>query len=591
VIKETDVGGERLREAHSPYLAMHADDPVDWRPWGTEAFDEAANRDVPILLSVGYSSCHWCHVMQRESFRDEETAAYLNERFVCIKVDREERPDVDALYMDYVNATAGHGGWPMTVFLTPQLFPVLGGTYYPKTSRGGMPAFMEILRDVYDTFTTRPDSVEDAAEFARRFLEDQSQPSRALAVEPGVVESAARALAVRADRVHGGFGSAPKFPMFPVLAFLLRFGAAASDMQSDQIARDALRAMIRSGTYDQAGGGLFRYATDDAWLIPHFEKMLYDNAQLLGCLALAHAISSDAEFAYAAGQTAAFLERDMLLDGGLFAAALSAETDGVEGATYVWDYEELAEMLSADHLELAREHLGAEPDGVWEGTNVLTRREGREVHAALVDEVLRELLEARCARPQPNRDDKVLTSWNAMAAHALLEAGAVFEDEVMLDQGRRTLEALLAAVADDGAVAHIIGDPATAGVRLIEDDAHLIAAALSAHEVLSEERYLDTAGELHDAALDTFLEGTTVYMTSDVTDLPVRPRERTDSPTPSGASTLAQNAVRLSEATSDETHAELAEQILSRWVGTAMQASLFAGTALESMLMLMSEET
>jgi len=584
------LSGERLRTEASPYLTMHADDPVDWYPWGHEAFEEAAARDVPIFLSVGYSSCHWCHVMQRESFRDDETAEYLNENFVSIKVDREERPDVDALYMDYVNATAGHGGWPMTVFLTPQQLPVLGGTYYPKVAQEGMVSFGEILHEVSAAFTSRPDSIEDAAEFSRRFLEDQAQPTVAADVTGDVIEGAANALAARADRVNGGFGTAPKFPMLPIVTFLVRFAAYASDMRIDEIARQALRSMIRSGTYDQAGGGLFRYATDEAWLIPHFEKMLYDNALLLGTLALAHTISPDEEFAYAAKQTAHFLERDLLLADGTYAAALSAETAGIEGATYTWAYDELADVLSAGQIESAEASLGVEIGGALHGESILTRRQGRDTDADSVDEVLATLLAARGQLQQPDRDDKSITSWNAMAARSLLEAGGAFSDEKMLRQGQRVLDTLLEEAVDEGEIVHVIGDEAIADVRLLEDYAHLCAAALSAHEVLGEVRYLDTAGELNDAALDLFVEGSTVYMTSDDTDLPVRLRERTDSPTPSGASTLAQNGIRLTLATSDEAHAELAEEILTQWVGTASQASLFAGTALESMLMLLSTE-
>jgi uncharacterized protein YyaL (SSP411 family) len=569
---------------------LHADDPVDWRPWGPEAFDEAADRDVPVFLSVGYSSCHWCHVMQRESFRDPETADYLNDHFVSIKVDREERPDVDALYMDYVNATAGHGGWPMTVFLTPQMLPVLGGTYFPKVAPEGISSFMEVLTEVNDAFVSRPDSVEDAAEFSRRFLEDQAAPVPAGVVEPSVVEGAAGALAVRADRVHGGFGQAPKFPMLPLVSFLLSFGSLADDLRSDEIAREALRAMLRSGTYDQAGGGLFRYATDEAWLIPHFEKMLYDNAQFIGALSRAHAILPDDEFALGIRQTAAFLEREMILPDGTYAASLSADTNGVEGATYTWTYEDIAEVLSPAELELAEKHLGVEYDGVWETTNILTRREGRETEAEKVDTVLAAVLAARNERPQPDRDDKALTSWNAMAAGALIEAGSALDDDEIAGQGRRVLDALLEHAATDGEVVHVIGDPAVVRVRLLEDYAHLTAAGLSAHAVFSEAGYLDVAGELHDTAIDLFVAGSTVFMTSDLTDLPVRPRERSDSPTPSGASTLALNAVRLAEAMSDDSHAEFAEEILEQWVSTASQASLFAGTALEAMLMLLARE-
>jgi len=352
-----------LKDQVSPYLTMHVDDPVDWMPWGPEAFERARVEDRPILLSIGYASCHWCHVMQRESFRDAATAEFLNDHFVSVKVDREERPDVDALYMEYVAAATAGGGWPMTVVLTPQGLPVFGGTYFPLTARKGSHSFMDVLRSMDRTWREDRDKALQTAESTLDFLERRSEPPTSGEIDESTIETAVELLLEREDRDHGGFGTAPKFPQAPVLAFLLRFAEESGDENASRAARAALTAMIRGGIYDQVGGGMYRYATDAEWLVPHFEKMLYDNALLLSTLAVAYEAQPDDEYAHVMRRTAGFLESQMRAADGGYIASLSADTDGVEGATYVWTNSELASVLSADEMDLAREHLGASESG------------------------------------------------------------------------------------------------------------------------------------------------------------------------------------------------------------------------------------
>ncbi|MBA4371033.1 MAG: hypothetical protein C0418_05595, partial [Coriobacteriaceae bacterium] len=384
---------------------------------------------------------------------------------------------------------------------------------------------------------------------------------------------------------NGGFGEAPKFPQIPALLFLAEYARLAPDAWVAMQVRRAVEAMVRGGIYDQAGGGICRYTVDETWLVPHFEKMLYDQALLLRALAAAAADGKDtAEFAHVARQTAEFLAREMRLRGGAYASALSADMGGVEGATYVWTHEELADVLSADQLELAERHLGVTPEGDWEEcANILTRREGRAEDADAVDAVLARLLEARAKRPQPDLDDKALVSWNAMLARGLMEAGAAFGDDGLAAQGRDLLGVLLEATGGGADVPHVLDDPDTASVRLIEDHAHLAAACLAAHRATGDAGALGTASRLHARTLELFLDGDALYMTPAETDLPVRPREQNDNPTPSGAATATENALALSRLTGDASHRELAAALLRRWWAIADCAPAFAGTALSAM--------
>lgn len=578
----------RLASERSPYLALHGNDPVDWYPWGPEAHERARQERRPVFLSVGYASCHWCHVMQRESFKDPAIAEVLNERFVSIKVDRESRPDIDEVYMAYVVAANGHGGWPMSVFLTPDLVPIMGGTYFPPVRTFGMPSFSEVLEQVAVTFEHAPGDVEKAAGQAAEYLRAMFAPMPPSPVTQDVVDKAARTLIASADPRHGGFGKAPKFPQAPVTDFLLAYHEALDAPRALAAAEFAVERMIRGGIYDQAGGGIARYATDDEWLVPHFEKMLYDNGMLLSTLAALHLLAPRDEWAHAMRETAAFLERDLRVEGG-YASSLSADTLGEEGATYVWSHADLAEHLSHEELGLAETHLGITPGGNWEGTSILTRSSGRDADAEKVDALLIKLLRMRGDRPQPDVDDKVIVSWNALAARGLISAGDAIGDAALTARGIALVRSLIdSAVSPEGDVARIVGSEEPG---VLEDAVGLAAAALAAWRATEDAEMMSNAKRLFDRAVAHFHEGDGVwYMTPAATDLPIRPREQHDSPLPSGPSLAAGVALALGVGTGDADYIELASATLARQTGLADRSPFAAGTALEAMVRLVTVE-
>ncbi|HEY5540424.1 MAG TPA: thioredoxin domain-containing protein [Coriobacteriia bacterium] len=580
----------RLAGETSPYLRLHADDPVDWYPWGAEAFARARDLGRPIFLSVGYASCHWCHVMHRESFRDPATAEALNERFVSIKVDRESRPDVDEVYMAYVVAANGHGGWPMSVFLTPSLLPVFGGTYFPPESAQDMPSFLDILDQVSGAFGDRPHVADATAEEAVEYLRAMFAPPLPEEVDPGVLHCSADALLATVDWMHGGFGGAPKFPQAPVTDFLLAYYAFTGDDPWLVAAEKQMRGIVRGGIFDQVGGGIARYAVDDEWLVPHFEKMLYDNAQLLTTLASLHTAKPNDEWARAIRATADFLDRDLATGDGAYASSLSADTLGEEGATYVWTYDELADILSPAQLAIAEDFLGVTLEGNWEGCTILTRRDGRATDAEAVDAVLATLLAERQQRPQPEVDTKVLVSWNALAARGLLGAGVALADPELAERGVALTRHLLdRAVAPDGGVVHLLGDKASADVRLVEDATALALAAALAHNTTGDSGLLASAIKLLDHAQQLFAENGVWYMTPADTELPLRPREQHDSPTPTGASMAALAALSIWRTTGEARFRDLAEDTLARMAPIAERSPLAAGTALAAMCELLGE--
>jgi uncharacterized protein YyaL (SSP411 family) len=577
----------RLANAASLYLRQHADDPVSWHVWGDEAHQASRALDRPIFLSIGYSACHWCHVMQRESFRDPEVAAILNESFVPVKVDRELRPDVDALYMDYVVATTGAGGWPMSVFLTPELVPILGGTYFPKEPRGSVPTFRDVLAVVDTTYRTDVEEVAKAAEGTLRFLREQAAPKHADELDRGALDQAAEYLLRLADVMNGGFGGAPKFPELAALRFLTAYRSINPDPDVDWVIEHTLTHILRGGIHDQAGGGLHRYAVDAQWRTPHFEKMLYDQGLLLSALATAAPMASGdavrAEYAHAARRTAEFLQREMAAPRGGFFASLSADADDVEGSTYVWTREQLAAFLSPDSYAIATTVLGAD---AGEEPFTLVREGGRPDAPEAIDDVLDAIKAERDKRSQPEADPKLVTSWNAIVARGLLEAGAAFDDNGMAARGLSALVTLLErALTADGLV-HVADDPSVADVRLIEDAAHTAAACLTAYQATSDTVWLERAVRLHSDIEATFAEEGVLFMTSAMTELPVRPREQSDQPVPSGAATAIENAVRLAEATGDEAYADWAREALRQFWAISDFAPEHSGKALEAATLL-----
>jgi uncharacterized protein YyaL (SSP411 family) len=587
----------RLVNETSPYLLQHADNPVDWWPWSPEAFAEARERGVPVLLSVGYSSCHWCHVMAHESFEDELAAAYMNEHFVNVKVDREERPDVDAVYMEAVQAATGQGGWPMTVFLTADAEPFYFGTYFPPEPRHGMPSFMQVLEGVRTAWVGRP---EEVAEVAQRIVRDLAgrQLDYGKAGTPGPEELAGALLALTReyDATRGGFGGAPKFPPSMVLEFLLRHHARTGSEGALQMAADTCEAMARGGIYDQLGGGFARYSVDREWVTPHFEKMLYDNALL--CRVYAHLWrATGSELARrVALETADFMVRELRTAEGGFASALDADSEDpatgehVEGAYYAWTPAQLREVLGEDDGDLAAACFGVTEEGTFEhGTSVLQLpQDGPVVDAARLGSVRERLRAARDRRPAPGRDDKVVAAWNGLAIAALAECGAYFDRPDLVERATEAADLLvrvhfdaapgraprLARTSKDGHVG------ANAGV--LEDYGDVAEGFLALAAVTGEGVWLEFAGFLLDLVLDRFTaEDGSLYDTAhDAEPLIRRPQDPTDTAAPSGWTAAAGALLSYAAHTGSEAHRTAAERALGVVHALGPRAPRFIGHGL-----------
>ncbi|MGW6056512.1 thioredoxin domain-containing protein [Streptomyces sp. NPDC055189] len=585
----------RLAHETSPYLLQHADNPVDWWPWSAEAFAEARERGVPVLLSVGYSSCHWCHVMAHESFEDDGTAAFLNEHFVNIKVDREERPDIDAVYMEAVQAATGQGGWPMTVFLTPDAEPFYFGTYFPPEPRHGMPSFQQVADGVRRAWTDRRDEVD---EVAGKIVRDLSERQLAFGADelPGEDDLAQALLGLTRDydATQGGFGGAPKFPPSMVIEFLLRHYARTGSEGALQMAADTCERMARGGIYDQLGGGFARYSVDREWVVPHFEKMLYDNALL--CRVYAHlwrATGSDLARRVAL-ETADFMVRELRTNEGGFASALDADSEDpasgkhVEGAYYVWTPQQLREVLGDADAEIAAAYFGVTEEGTFEeGASVLQlpADSGVVADAARLASIRERLLAARAERPAPGRDDKVVAAWNGLAVAALAEVGAFFErpDLVAAAVGAGDLlvrlhmddRARLSRTSRDGVVG------ANAGV--LEDYADVAEGFLALASVTGEGVWLEFAGFLLDHVLGQFVdaESGSLYDTAaDAEQLIRRPQDPTDNAVPSGWTAAAGALLSYAAHTGASPHREAAERALGVVKGLAPRAPRFIGNGL-----------
>ncbi len=517
----------RLARETSPYLLQHAGNPVDWYPWGEEAFERARAEDKPVLLSVGYSACHWCHVMERESFEDEATAQVMNENFVSIKVDREERPDVDSVYMDAVVALSGHGGWPMTVFLTPQGEPFFGGTYYPPEPRHGMPAFQQVLVALAEAYRTQRDDVAKQAEALVDALQRnaRTQPSS----EPLSEELMTRAVDVlrtQYDPQWGGFGRAPKFPPASTIEFLLRRGAF-------DLALGTLDGMRAGGMYDVVGGGFHRYSVDGQWLVPHFEKMLYDNALLVPAYLHAWVLTQETGYRWIAEQTLDYVLRELRLDGGGFASAQDADTDGVEGLTFTWEPHEVprAELLQPF------EH----------GRYIIRGRLTREERAAL--------LAARGQRAQPQRDDKAIAAWNGLMLAALAEAGRRLDRPDYLDAARALGEFLLGPLSDGERLHRTWRDGVAKGTGYLEDYANVAHGLYELHVATGDLRWLHESRRLALLAVELFADDANggFFLTPvDGEALVTRQKDLDDNPTPSGNSMLAFVLLRLARLWGDD---------------------------------------
>ncbi|MGC2375099.1 MAG: thioredoxin domain-containing protein [Solirubrobacteraceae bacterium] len=561
-----------LANESSPYLRQHAENPVDWLPWGEPALERARERNAPLLVSIGYSACHWCHVMERESFEDDATARLMNERFVCVKVDREERPDVDALYMEAVQGMTGHGGWPLNVFLTPEGLPFYGGTYFPPQERPGMPSFVQVLLAVAEAWSERGEEIRASGERLRErlsggaLLKPTSDP-----LDESSLETAIDGLRESYDTVNGGFGGGvggPRFPQASAIEFLLCRGEL-------EMALYTLRSMAGGGIHDQIGGGFHRYAVDETWTVPHFEKMLYDNALLARAYLHGHRLSGDPELLAVCHDTLDWALREMRGPEGGFYSALDADSDGVEGSFYVWTVAEMESVLGED-ADVAIRWLGASVEGNFvdphqpqPGLNVLEDR-GPRPDAETRKRIRERLMDARAARTRPGLDDKRLTSWNALTISALAEASASLDTlpldgpdgragdprHTYLDAAVECAEFVLSEMRDpDGKLLRTYSSGEAKIGAYLEDHAFLLEALILLFEATCDERWLSQATVLADETIERFSDtenGGFFSTAADGEQLIVRRKELEDSPIPAGGSSAAVGLLRLAQLTGEE---------------------------------------
>ena len=585
----------RLAGATSPYLLQHAHNPVDWWPWGPEALAEAREKNKPILLSIGYAACHWCHVMAHESFEDEATAAVMNELFVNIKVDREERPDIDQIYMNALHLLGEQGGWPLTMFLTPKGEPVWGGTYFPKQARFGRPAFVDVLHEVARLFREEPDKIERnrAALLAR--LAEKARPQGKVTIGVKELDAAARQVGNLFDAVHGGLRGAPKFPQPSLLEFLWRAGLRTGDVRFFETVEHTLTHMCEGGIYDHLGGGFSRYSVDERWLVPHFEKMLYDNALLLELLALAHARGGEPLFAQRARETVGWLAREMVTAEGAFAASLDADSEGEEGRFYLWSLAEIEAALGPDAADFALQY-DVTAEGNFEGRNILNRLKGlprktggpaeaggeAEDGAARLAMLRGKLLEIRNKRVRPGRDDKVLADWNGLMIAALVHAGTVLDEPSWLAMARRAFDFVAGTMTRGDRLGHAWRAGRLVFPGLASDFASMIRAALALHEASGARVFLEQALAWQ-RALDAHYadpETGAYYLTADdAGDLLLRPHSTADDATPNANALAAQNLIRLAALTGDRALRDQADRLMEG-ILAANARNLFGHVAL-----------
>ncbi len=572
----------RLGSALSPYLRQHADNPVDWWEWSAEAFEQARRRDVPVLVSIGYAACHWCHVMAHESFEDEGVAALLNADFVSVKVDREERPDVDAVYMAATLALTGQGGWPMTVMVTPDGEPFWCGTYLSR------PHFVGLLEAVTTAWRTRRQAVLDSGSQITQAVRAQVSPAAPEPITRQTLDEAAVRLARSADRVHGGFGRAPKFPAAMALEFLLRHHARTGSRESVDLVSAACEAMARGGMYDQLAGGFARYAVDASWVVPHFEKMLYDNALLARVYAHWWRATGSPLGARVALATCDFIVGELGTGSGGFAASLDADTEGVEGSTYVWSPDELVAVLGVDDGARAAALLSVTAEGTFEHGRSTLQLRTEPADERWWSGVRERLLVARASRPQPARDDKVVTSWNGLAIAALAEAGVLLGRPDLVEAASAAADAVLGAHLVDGRLRRVsLGGVVGPALGCADDYGNLADGLLVLHQVTGVARWLDAARALLDDAEALFGDGTGVYYdtlpqpdTAAAGRLPARPHSAADNAEPSGQSALAMALLGLGALTGSTVHLDRADAALAVAGSVAGHDPRFAGWTL-----------
>jgi uncharacterized protein YyaL (SSP411 family) len=584
----------RLAYETSPYLLQHKYNPVDWWPWGPDALREAKRSNRPILLSIGYAACHWCHVMAHESFEDEQVAAVMNQLFVNIKVDREERPDIDQIYMAALHHLGEQGGWPLTMFLTPDGEPVWGGTYFPKVSRYGRPGFVDVMREIARLFRDEPQRIEHNRTALMDALATKSRPANQVVIGTAELDSAATAIARAFDQTNGGLGRAPKFPQCSMLEMLWRAGLRKHDPRFFELIELTLSHMCEGGIYDHLDGGFSRYSVDDKWLVPHFEKMLYDNAQLLELLALAYRHSRKELFFQRAREIVDWVTREMTTLEGAFCASLDADSEGQEGKFYVWSRAEIEDVLGRGDAEYFAHYYDVTLDGNFEGHNILNRlkhlngavldarnSESGQQHRSLEDvetrlAVLRQkLLTARNRRVRPSLDDKVLADWNGLMIAALANAGVTLEQPGWLATAQRAFSFIERHMTRGDRLGHSWRDGKLLYPGLASDHAAMVKAALALHEATGMAEYLDRAVQWQQALDRHYIHKDTggYYLTADDAEgLVIRPDSAIDEATPNPNGVAALNLVRLAILTGDETWRERSDILFDGLLPTAAQS-------------------
>lgn len=573
----------RLGAELSPYLQQHAHNPVDWYPWGEEALTRARNEDLPILLSIGYSACHWCHVMERESFDDEVIAAQMNASFVNIKVDREERPDLDKIYQTAVQLmTRRSGGWPLTVFLTPSLEPFYGGTYFPPADRHGMPGLPRILQSVAEAYRTRGEEIESIGSEVLGAIRSLDDDQGRAPVDSESVLSATRSLALRFDDRYGGFGDAPKFPNTLSLEAMLRAHRSTGDETWLSRVRQAVDAMIDGGIHDQLGGGFHRYSTDARWRVPHFEKMLYDNALIARLLVDLWRVTKDARYRRVCESLLAYVEREMSAEDGGFFATQDADSEAREGAFFVWSPDTLVEVLGSEDGDLAARAFGVDEAGNFEaGESVLHRArtpaslaaqrgEAADIVAKRLEGIRKKLFETRELRPKPFRDEKIVTAWNGWMAGAFAQAGAAFDEPRFVARAEAALRFLEDELFSEGRLARVSKGGRHEGRGFLVDYAASANAALDLYEATFDERWSSFATELVDAAVTKFWdeERGLLFFAEPTDDLVLRSEDNIDGEVPAASTEMLTALLRLDGLVANPVYGRIADEVLQRRAST-----------------------
>lgn len=557
----------------SPYLLQHRDNPVHWQPWSAEVLAAAKAANKPILLSIGYAACHWCHVMAHESFEDDDMAALMNDLFINIKLDREERPDLDAIYQNALALLGQQGGWPLTMFLTPDGEPFWGGTYFPKEARYGRPGFDDVLKTVSKIYTDKPDDVRhNVTQISNALIKMNSGATGSV---PGLemIDRCGRGCLQIMDGENGGTGGAPKFPQPSLLSLIWRTGVRTGDADLGRIVKHSLDRMCQGGIYDHLGGGFARYAVDDQWLVPHFEKMLYDNAQLIDLLCDVWRVDGNPLYARRIEETITWILREMRIPGGAFTASLDADSEGVEGKFYVWSEAEIDDLLG-DDAALFKKFYDVSARGNWEHHNILNRTKSGlaladDATEAKLAQLREKLLAARAYRVRPGWDDKALTDWNAMTIAALAEAAMTFHRADWLDYAKLAFNFVTNSLMKDGRFLHSYREGRAQHAGMLEDYAHMIRAALRLFECFGEDAYLRDAIAWSETVEDLFADAKGGYFqsASDASDLVVRQKPFMDNAVPSGNAIMAQNLAKLYALTGDTKYRDRAEITLSAFGG------------------------